>query len=105
MIESSDLSIVSVKLSPSKTGAQFVIVYKSKESRYMDVFNPPNGNRLLKYQDKIANPVNGQATFTFNQKEVATLLDVGLVAFKFGNKSDFLFVTSSDIAVILNNKA
>ncbi|BBI30824.1 hypothetical protein [Cohnella abietis] len=101
---SKDLSIVSVKLSPTKTGAQFVIIYKSTDSRYVNIFNPPNGDRLLKFQDKVAKPIKGQATFTFTQKEVTTLLGVGLVAFKFGNKNDFLFVRSSDIANLLKKK-
>lgn len=98
---SKDLSIVSLKLAPVKTGAQFVIVYKSKDSRYINIFNPPQADRLLKFQDRVAKPVKGQATITLTQEEVRTMLDVGRVSIKFGNFNDFVYLNSSDCAKLL----
>lgn len=100
-VSSKDLKIVSLNLFKTKDGATFEIAYESKAERFVSLFNPPDGDKLMKYMSKAIVPGKGKVAVKLSNKEVDLLRNLSMVTLRFGNGEDFAFIGKEEYIRIL----
>ncbi|OXS54256.1 hypothetical protein B1A99_27090 [Cohnella sp. CIP 111063] len=100
-LTSPDLKIVSLNLYKTKDGARFEIAYESKINRFVSLFNPPDGDKLMRFQEKAIVAGKGKATVQLNGSEVKAMRELPFVTFRFGEGDDFAVLSNAEYMKIL----
>jgi len=100
-LASKDLKIVSLNLYKTKDGAKVEIAYESKANRFISLFDPPNGDKIMLFNKDAIVSGKGKTTLNLSAAQVATVRKLPMLTLRFGEGEDFAVITSKEFMKIL----
>ncbi|SEO29968.1 hypothetical protein SAMN05518847_10721 [Paenibacillus sp. OV219] len=92
-------TVLSFKAFRVGSGFQFELIYQSPNVRSFSMFNPPNGNKIMKKFNNQVKKGKNKIILNLSGKEVEKIMASKELTFKFGfeNKCTFIYLRTSEL--------
>lgn len=100
-LTSKDLKITALNLYKTKDGARLDISYESKANRFISLFDPPNGDKIMLYKKNALTGGKGKASLQISSSQVQTIRELPMLTLRFGEGNDFAFLVNKEYMKVL----